>query len=142
MPAPTQIPVQTLPTNAGTSTGQLLLLLLYLVLILVGVYYATRWFAKVAQRGTIFTGRTKHTFQPGRHLLLVDRLAFDKDKSVILIKAEQKFYLLGVSSENISLISELAPEEVDYTAEAERAAGTGQASFKDVFAAWKQGKQQ
>ncbi len=138
----TPTPVQTLPTNAGTSTGQLLLLLLYLVLILVGVYYVTRWFARVAQRGSLFAGKTKNTFQPGRHLLLIDRLAFDKDKSVILVKAEERFYLLGVSNESITLIKELPPEEVAFLVDADKSGAGAPLSFKDIFSVWKQGKTQ
>lgn len=112
--------------------GQVLLLILYLILILVGVYFATRLFARVAQRAAAPRAQTGARFQPGRHIHLVDRLALDRERSILLFEADGKRYLVGVSGESFVKLSE--SEAPPYEPPAEGATG---AAFKDLLSAWK-----
>ena len=129
MPISTPAPAQAL--EQGPQIGQILLLLLYLALIFAGAYFVTRFFARTMQHG-LFLPATGDRLALGRHIRLVDRLSIDREKSILLIEADSKRYLLGVSENAFALLetNDAPPEE---EAEPQRAP----APFRDVFTAWK-----
>jgi len=113
--------------------GQILLLVLYLVLILVGVFFATRFFAKVAQRAAVPGARGGSRFQPGRHIRLIDRMSLDRERCILLFEADGRRYLVGVSGESFVLLNAgeaPPPEEVQEEG--------GASSFRDFLSVWKQ----
>lgn len=129
------------PTNAATlsqggGTGQILLLLLYLGLILLLVYYATRLFGRFAARGSIFSGNGRSEFRPGSFITLIDRLAVDKSKALLLVRVKDEYYLLGVAEENITLIEkvQISAEELD----AQNTQGEPPPAFSKLLAAWRE----
>ena len=129
-------PVNAAPFSQGSGTGQILLLLLYLALILLLVYYATRLFGKFAQRGSLFGGMGKSEFRPGRYISLIDRMAVDKSKAILLVRVKDEFYLLGVADENVSLLEKvkLSAEEL----EAGDSAEAQPAVFSKLLETWKE----
>ncbi|MDO5111914.1 MAG: flagellar biosynthetic protein FliO [Clostridia bacterium] len=116
----------------GSMTGDILLMILYLVLILVGAYYATRLFARMAQRGVLLGGG-KNAFRPGAYITLIDRLAVDKEHSVLLIKVGEDYYLIGMG-EQVTLLEKLGALPEDVVAQAEAPAP---GVFKDMLDAWR-----
>ena len=129
MPISTPAPAQAL--EQGPQIGQILLLLLYLALIFAGAYFVTRFFARTMQHGLFLPAKGDRPAL-GRHIRLVDRLSIDREKSILLIEADSKRYLLGVSENAFALLetSDAPPQE---EAEPQRAP----APFHDVFTAWK-----
>lgn len=129
MPISTPAPAQAL--EQGPQIGQILLLLLYLALIFAGAYFVTRFFARTMQRAAFLPARGGRP-APGRHIRLVERLPIEREKSILLIEADGKRYLLGVSENAFALLetSDAPPEE---EAEPQRAS----VPFRDVFTAWK-----
>lgn len=118
--------------SASMNVGDILLMVLYLVLILVGVFYATRLFARLGQRGLPIGGKGSKT-RIGSQITLIDRLMLDKDKSIVLLEQGDKWYLVGVSNGAFTLIKEMepAPEQEDGQPPA-----IGK-TFKDVLSSWK-----
>ncbi len=120
----------------GNSTAQILLLLLLLALILVLVYYATRFVGGFAARGTIFPGAKQGEFRPGKYIVLIDRLAIDREKSVLLVRVGEAYYLLGASEESVTLLEKVELSDEMLQA-ANEASGTPFA-FKSIMEAWKE----
>ncbi len=115
----------------GSVTGQVLLMVLYLALILVGAYYVTRLFARMAQRGVLWGGG-KNAFRPGAYITLIDRLAVDKEHSVLLIRVGEDYYLIGMG-EQVTLLEKLGalPET------AQRGEAQDANTFKTLLDAWR-----
>lgn len=120
-------------TAGGGMTGDILLMILYLVLILVGAYYATRLFARMAQRGVLLGGG-KNAFRPGAYITLIDRLAVDKEHSVLLIKVNDAYYLIGMG-EQVTLLEKLGTLPEELVAQAEAQAPN---AFQTVLDAWRE----
>ncbi|MDD4075309.1 MAG: flagellar biosynthetic protein FliO [Eubacteriales bacterium] len=120
-------------TAGGGMTGDILLMILYLVLILVGAYYATRLFARMAQRGVLLGGG-KNAFRPGAYITLIDRLAVDKEHSVLLIKVNDAYYLIGMG-EQVTLLEKLGALPEELVAQAEAQAPN---AFQTVLDAWRE----
>ncbi len=96
----------------GVDMGQIFILMIYLVLLLIAMYFGVRFFARFSQRGGFFVGKGIHSrFAPGKHIMLVDKLAIDKEKSIMLFDCDDKRFLVGVSADKITLLKETdAPE--------------------------------
>lgn len=76
-----------------------LLMILYLVLILAGVYYVTRLLAKaMGARGIVAKGKKR------ARIAIVDRVTLDKDKSILVIQYGEKEYLIGASAQSFSVL--------------------------------------
>lgn len=71
------------------------------VLVVAGVlaltYYASRWYAK----------RMGPVHGQGRHIRVVDRASLGQGSAVYIVKAGEKYYLLGAGDKNVSMLSEL-----------------------------------
>lgn len=74
----------------------LVLMLVVMVLILYGSYFFTKYL------GIKTVGKSM-----GNNLKIVDSLMISQEKTIIIVEAVGKFYMLGVSNNNINLIKEL-----------------------------------
>ncbi|MDL2217233.1 flagellar biosynthetic protein FliO [Christensenellaceae bacterium OttesenSCG-928-M15] len=113
-----------------TDVWQILLMILYLVLILVGVYFATRLFARIGQKGFARSGRGAR-----RRIYLVERMMFDKDKSVAIIHVDDREYLVGVSVNGIQILkeNEIPAQEQDKEGGGDGMKAQKPLSFKELF---------
>ena len=131
MPIATPAPAQ--PLGQGPQIGQILLLLLYLALIFAGAYFVTKYFGRAMQRSSIFSTRLGARPALGKHIRLVDRLMLNRETSIVLIEADGKRYLVGVSESAFTLLeTNEAPAQEVAEAEPRRTA-----TFGDVLANWK-----
>lgn len=70
--------------------------------ILVGAYYFTRW-----------AGRGLGTL-PGmgsQNLRVLDRISLGRDQSMLVVRANERYFLVGAAPSGVSLLAELSPEE-------------------------------
>jgi flagellar biogenesis protein FliO len=70
--------------------------LIGMVLIIVFTYYATRWYA----------GRMGKSAM-GRYVRIIEKVPVGTGSSIIVAKAGEKYYLVGVGDKNVRLISVL-----------------------------------
>lgn len=56
---------------------------------------------------------------------VVDGISLGKDQKVVLLRAGERYYLLGAGSQNISLLRELSPEEAEPWKDREIPAASG-----------------
>lgn len=94
--APRQLAL-VLQDNFGPTLGLIAVLLAVLLL----AYYATRYIGKKSG------GLTR-----AAHMRVKERVVLAKDKSVVLLETKNKYYLIGVTGQNIGLIAELDREEL------------------------------
>jgi flagellar protein FliO/FliZ len=86
-----------LQDNFGSTLG----LIAVLLAVLLFAYYATRYIGKKSG------GLTR-----AAHMRVKERVMLQKDKSVVLLETKDKYYLIGVTGQNIGLIAELNREEL------------------------------
>ena len=70
--------------------------------ILAGAYYFTRW-----------AGRGLGTL-PGmgsQNLRVLDRISLGRDQSMLVVRANKRYFLVGAAPSGVSLLAELSPEE-------------------------------
>lgn len=75
------------------SVGSSLLLIFVLVLILVAAYFTTRFLS--VKGGNLMRGR---------HMQVKDRLVLSKDKQILLVEISGRFYIVGVSAQQMQLL--------------------------------------
>lgn len=78
-------------------------LLAVLLLVLVGAHFFTRW-AGQNMGGGLFALR-------GGRLQVLDRAALGRDQALLVVKAGQRYLLLGSTPAGVSLLAELTREE-------------------------------
>lgn len=96
-----------LPTDPGIGSGYFSLLLrtlFYLLAISVLVYVALRW---VGPR--LF----RWNFSPHGSMAVLDRLPLGGHKSVCVVRAVGRYYLIGVTDSQVRLLTELDAQEVE-----------------------------
>ena len=99
--------LQALPSDPGTGSGYFSLLLrtlLYLLAITVLVYVALKW---VAPR--LF----RWNFTAGGSMAVIDRLPLGGHKSVCVLRAAGRYYLVPGTDSHVRLLTELDPQEVE-----------------------------
>lgn len=64
------------------------------VLIIVMAYYVSRYYASF----TFYANKTKY-------IKVIDKYVLGRDKYILLIKIDKLFYLIGITNNNITLIS-------------------------------------
>lgn len=95
--------------------------LFLMILVFAAAYFVSKWLAKGFPGGGL--QRT------GSRIRVLDRAMLGKDQSLMIVKADGRVYLLGVTSQQITKLDELDPE--DYLADP--AGGAGGADFKSVL---------
>ena len=78
-------------------------LLAVVLLVLVGAYFFTRW-AGQNMGGGLFALRSGQ-------LQVLDRAALGRDQALLVVKAGQRYLLLGSSTAGVTLLAELTREE-------------------------------
>lgn len=88
-------------------TQDVILLIVYLVLLLVGAYYLTKFVSRRAmQKGT----KKRHVFgqknrwKQGELVSVVDRIPIDRDKTILVVEFANKHYLMSTSGQDIKLL--------------------------------------
>lgn len=81
------------------SVGSSLLLIFVLVLILVAAYFTTRFLS--VKGGNLMRGR---------YMQVKDRLILSKDKQILLVEISGRFYIVGVSAQQIQLLGTVEGE--------------------------------
>ena len=114
---------------------KVLLAILYLVLILIAAYFVTKAVGKRAmQRGMKKGGRGVRAPVMGRLLSVEDRIAVDRDKSILVVEFEGKYYLMGATAQELTLIDKIdMPEEALRRAAEENAEEKEEAVGEDGF---------
>jgi flagellar protein FliO/FliZ len=84
----------------------LLWVVICVVVILALAYWVTKYVALHGRAGVY-----NKTGSEGE-LVLLARLALGKDQQLVVVRIGERCYLLGVAATQITLLSELAPEEV------------------------------
>lgn len=74
----------------------------YLLAIVAAAYFLTKFVG----------GRARMVRGGASQLKIIERLAFSRDKSVMLVKAGTKYLVLGVSNNQVTLITELREDEL------------------------------
>ncbi|SDN19861.1 FliO/MopB family protein [Acetanaerobacterium elongatum] len=75
------------------------------VLLIIGIvvlaFYSTKWLGK--RVGTPLSGK---------YLAVVDRITLGQDKSIAIIKVNDKYLLVGIASSGITNLGELSSEDI------------------------------
>ena len=80
-------------------------LLAVILLVLVGAYFFTRWAGQAAGSG-LFSAR-----RGGGQLQILDRANLGRDQALLVVKAGQRYLLLGCTPAGLTLLAELTREE-------------------------------
>ncbi len=132
------------PAQDPLSSGSIILTILVLVGVLVAAYYTTRFISTKMMKSGISSkksGRSSGKKTLGKYVNIVDRAQMDREKGVVVVEFEGKFYLLGVSPQGVNLIDKQEISEEEYAArrkeEEEEAAAREQAAgavgFVEIF---------
>ena len=79
-------------------------LLAVVLLVLAGAWAFTRWAGQNLGGGLLVA-------RGGGRLQVLDRAAVGRDQAVLVVKAGQRYLLLGSTSAGLTLLAELTPEE-------------------------------
>lgn len=110
----------------GQGVGNVFLIILYLIIILAGAYFATKAVGKMAMRrgmkkrpagargAKAFRGQSKFGSANGRYLEVVDRIPVDRDKSMFVLEFRDKQYLMSATAQELRLVDsrEIPAEEL------------------------------
>lgn len=109
--------IQSIVTGLGT--------LLIIIAILFLTYIVTKYIGNRMGVGR-YAGGTSH------YLGIVDRMFLGQESSVALVRVSGRIFLVGITNDNINLLTEIREEELTEVSlpEAENSAG---AVFKDVM---------
>jgi flagellar biogenesis protein FliO len=90
--------------SGGNYVWAFVRMVVYLALVCLVMYAVVRWLLPRLHRWRY----------PGRgDMMLIDQIPLGGAKSICLIKAVGRYYLVGIGGESIHLISELDPGEVE-----------------------------
>ena len=106
-------------------TSDVIILIVYLVLLLLGAYYLTKYVSKRAMQkgakrtGGMFTG-DKGRWKQGQYVSVVDRIPIDRDKTIIVVEFDHKQYLMATTAQDIKILDKIdvQKEKADMEAEA------------------------
>ena len=79
-------------------------LLAVILLVLAGAWLFTRWAGQNLGGGLFAAGR-------GGRLQVLDRTVLGRDQAVLVVRAGQRYLLLGSTPAGLTLLAELTPEE-------------------------------
>ena len=82
----------------------LLGIVLTLALVLLASYLAARW-AGTGLGGRLGAGG-------GQHVRVLERVSLGRDQTIVVVRAANRFFLLGSSPSGFSLLAELTEEEL------------------------------
>ena len=79
-------------------------LLAVILAVLAGAYFFTRWAGQSMGGGGLFAARSSR-------LQVLDRAAVGRDQALLVVKAGQRYLLLGCTPAGLTLLAELTQEE-------------------------------
>jgi flagellar biogenesis protein FliO len=110
-------------------------LIIYLVLLILGAYFLTRYVSRRAMKkgvkkpeGKAAGGKSK--WKQGKHVSVLDRIPIDRDKTILVVEFAEKRYLMATTGQDIKLLDKLKTEEAREAQEAEEAEDTEPPSFE------------
>lgn len=118
----TQTPLQLAPE---IDVGQVVLVIFYLVIIIAGAYFLTRYVAKRRmQQGMRRTGREQGGAgassgraawrSDNQHMVyVVDRIPIDREKTLMVVEFEGKYYLIGTTAQDFKLFDRIPVPEAE-----------------------------
>lgn len=96
----------------GIDISNVLVMILYLVLIVAAAYFLTKYVAKRSlQKGMkshagAGRGGVKRN-EPGHMVSVADRIAIDRDKTLLVVEFQGKYYLLGTTPQGFEQIDKV-----------------------------------
>ncbi len=135
--APTNAPVM---ASDPISSGSIIFTIIILIGVLAAAYFTTKFLsARMLKSGIKQKGTSKST-KLGKYVSIVDRAPIDREKSIIVVEFEGKFYLVGVSPQEVKLIDKADISEQEIQArktreheEAERAKNQPNLTFTEAM---------
>lgn len=72
-----------------------------------------------------------------KHMKMIDRMVLGQDKMIAIVQIGKKFFLIGVASSNIQMITQLSEEELIFCEKEETQLPS---NFKEIFSKLKSKK--
>ncbi len=88
------------------------------------VLWLAYWFVKKMGKGFMISQRMT------KHIKLVEYLPMGQEKGIALIKIQEEYYLIGISSNSITLLKELSGDNYNWDNEEEENVNT---NFSDLL---------
>jgi flagellar biogenesis protein FliO len=135
--AESQLPASA-ETQLATEIGiqNVLVLIVYLVLILVAAYFITKYVSKRALRRGMRkppakSGKTKYARNElGRLISVADRIVVDKEKTIMVLEFNDKYYLISTTAQEMKCIDKVpVPPRAQDTNEENEAEDTNASPF-------------
>lgn len=129
-------------TAREIQTSDVVILIVYLVLLLLGAYYLTKFVSKRAMQKGVKKNKgrvsgDKGRWRQGQYVSVVDRIPIDKDKTILVVEFDNKHYLMATTGQDIKILDkiEVQKEEADMEAEAMegQSVSEGFSAQKDPF---------
>lgn len=95
----------------GVDITNVLVIILYLALIVAAAYFLTKYVAKRSLRKGMKqktgNGRCRTKNELGHMVSVADRIAIDRDKTIVVIEFQGKYYLLGTTAQGLEQIDKV-----------------------------------
>lgn len=112
-----------LATSSFDSFMQLMGALLIFTLVLVMVYFTTKWLGGVQKGG-----------MSGKNLKVVESIGLGNNKSICIIQVGTEYIVVSVGKEEVNLLTRLSREELkDFSFEENEMKGITQETFQDIL---------
>jgi flagellar biogenesis protein FliO len=82
--------------STGLNTGSMIGVVALMLLVLAAAYYATKF----------LSGRSKRSLK-GRRIEITECIGLSKDKQILLLKADDRFLIIGMTNQSINMLGEL-----------------------------------
>jgi flagellar protein FliO/FliZ len=99
-------------------------MLLTLLVIVILIVYLSHLFSKFVAMGTLKAAQSKH-------MKVIDRIIIGQDRMILIVQVQSRFFLIGTTSEEMTLLAELSTEDV--TSILQEKDTTKDTRFKEVF---------
>lgn len=106
----------------GIDISNVLLIILYLVLIIIAAYFLTKFVARKSLRkgmrranSSAGKGMRKKNAETGHSIAVIDRIAVDRDKTIMVVEFRGRHYLIGTTAQDIKCIDsvEISTDDAD-----------------------------
>ncbi|MGI6160416.1 MAG: FliO/MopB family protein [Christensenellales bacterium] len=109
--------------NTSPSAGSAIVAVVVMLLVIAAAYYTTKLLSRQSSR-----------LAKGRRLEITDRLFLAKDKHIVLLKADERTFIIGVTAQSMNVLGELEGQETktegEETSPAVFAFGDNEKGFK------------
>ena len=99
---------------------EMITVLIVFILVLIATYYTTKWIGK---SGVVQT----HT----KNIKVIETFRIAPNKYIQIVQLGNKYYSIGVSKENITFLTPLEEEQLDFTEE--KVDGQSGEAFRDLI---------